>query len=180
MMAISLQVVAYLNKLWFPDGYFLLKIDADVHGAEDSTRQHEKQLIYIVASDRSTAESPFGPKSMASIVLHAKDHKKRWKSIIIPTCYLTALSHYLRSDEVANSQPSEDCIGLSPLPWGFLQVRICKCSSLKIINFWWLGLVSAIVRGGVSLECWESLGTWSASKIKYSLIWQYNLQPHAW
>lgn len=80
-----------------------------------------------------------------------------------------------RIDEIANSKPSEDSIGLFPLLWGFLQKRTCKCSSLKIINFCWLWHVSAIVRGSVSIECWEyfrSLTTWLASKTKYQLIWQ--------
>lgn len=39
----------------------------------------------------------FSLKSMASIVLCAKDHKKRWKSVVIPTSYLTALNHYLEN-----------------------------------------------------------------------------------
>lgn len=37
----------------------------------------------------------FSLTSMASVVLCAKDHEKRWKSIVIPTSYLTALNHYL-------------------------------------------------------------------------------------
>lgn len=159
---------------------FYLRLIQMCMGQRTALNSMENSWFILLLVTEARQNHLFGPKSVASIVLRAKDHKKRWKSIVIPTCYLTALSHYLRSDEVANSQPSEDCIGLSPLPWGFLQKRICKCSSLKIINFWWLGLVSAIVRGGVSLECWESLGTWLAIKIKYSLIWKYNLQPHAW
>lgn len=67
-----------------------------------------------------------------------KDEKVQW--FPLPISQHSTITW--RIDEIANSKPSEDCIGLFPLLWGFLQERVCKCSSLMIIKFCWLWHVS--------------------------------------
>lgn len=64
MMAIALQVTACLNTLYFPVYDFLFRIDACMHGTDDNTQQHGKQMIYVAAGDRSTntAGSSFWPE----------------------------------------------------------------------------------------------------------------------